>query len=85
MKRTLTILLLAAVMNGCAQFSLFKSAVAVEGARVADEALTVSEWGQCEAATVGAIKRRYKDNPEGLRRWQEFCSSTRFTPPAVGQ
>jgi len=72
--------LLALMIQGCAGFTTAKTAIAIEGFKVADEALAVSEWGQCEAATVGAIRRKYKDNPQGLKRWQAFCTTNEFAP-----
>lgn len=72
--------LLLATLSGCAGFSAVKTAVAVEGAKVADEALQVSEWGMCEATTVGAWKRKFGQNPEKAEAWSKLCSDPAVAP-----
>lgn len=72
--KTVFVLLVILVLAGCSGFSTVKYAVAIEGAKVADEALQVSEWGLCEATTVGAWKRKFGQNPEKAEAWTKLCS-----------
>lgn len=71
MKTVLVLLLL--FLSGCANIDGFKKGVAMYGAAAADSALETAKWSNCEAATVGAIKRLYKNDAEGLLRWQQYC------------
>lgn len=68
------VLALVILLTGCAGFDAFKSGAAAHGAATADRTLEVARWGNCEAATVGAIKRRYSTDLEGLAVWQQFCN-----------
>lgn len=61
------------LLSGCANIDAVKKGVAMYGATAADSALESAKWGNCEAATVGAIKRRYANDAEGLFRWQQYC------------
>ena len=42
--------------TGCAEY---RAMMAVYSAEAADASLEVSEWGLCQAATGGALERRY--------------------------
>lgn len=68
-----TIFTLAVVMGGCAEWGAVKSSVAYHGAAVADEAFITARWAACEAASVGAVRRKYSGDPAGLAAWQAFC------------
>jgi hypothetical protein len=63
-----------AALTGCAEWTAVKTSVAEHGAAVADQELIAARWATCEAATVGAIRRRFANDPEGLKAWQAFCS-----------
>lgn len=77
----ITVLLLAAVlMSGCAGWTTFRSSAVTQGARVADEALDVSEHGVCEAPTMGAWQRRYGNSPEKVAAWAKLCSKSVLPP-----
>jgi len=71
-------------MSGCTQYGIVKSAVAINGAKAADAELEVSEWGVCEAPTMGAWQRRYGTSPEKIDGWKKLCtkSVSAPTPPA---
>lgn len=60
-------------ITGCAEYGAFKTGVATHGAAIADEALITARWMSCEAATVGAVRRKYGGDPAGLAAWQDFC------------
>lgn len=68
------VIAVSVLLTGCAEWGAIKSGVSVHGARLADEQLITARWMSCEAATVGAIRRKYKDDPVGMRAWQDFCS-----------
>lgn len=61
------------LLSGCANLDAVKRGVAAYGASAADSALESAKWGNCEAATVGAVKRRYINDAEGLLHWQQYC------------
>lgn len=65
---------LTLLLTGCAEFGAVKSGIASHGAKAADEALIVARWATCEAASVGAIRRKYTNDPDGLAAWQAFCT-----------
>lgn len=73
-------LILVVTLSGCAGFSAVKTTVAIEGAKAADEALRVSEWGVCEATTVGAWKRKFGQNHEKADAWRKLCSDNAVAP-----
>jgi len=58
---------------GCAEYGAFATGVAKHGATVADESFITARWMTCEAATVGAVRRKYSGDPVGLAAWQAFC------------
>jgi len=80
MKTALVIMLavlgLAALvsMGGCAQYGMVKTAVAVNGARVADEARVTAEWTLCDALSVGAWRRAYAGDPGKADGWNKLCA-----------
>lgn len=81
MRPALAVVVALLVMTGCAEFSAMKSGIATHGASAADQALEAARWGACTAATVGAIKRRYANDPTGLRGWQDYCSDAQVIAP----
>jgi len=72
--KTVFVLIVAFLMFGCAEYGAFKTGVATHGAAVADESLITARWMACEAATVGAVRRKYSGDPAGLAAWQAFCT-----------
>lgn len=78
--KTILALLAILVFAGCTGWSAVKSGVATHGAAVADEALITARWATCDAATVGAVRRKYSGDPEGLIAWQAFCRLKAETP-----
>lgn len=81
MKTVLVVMLcvlgLAALVSlqGCAEYGVAKTAIAVNGAKIADEELVVARWVVCDKATVGAVRRKYANDPAGLKAWQDYCST----------
>ena len=72
--KTVLVLLLAVLMVGCAEYGSLKSSIANYGAKAADEELITARWATCDAATAGALRRRYANDPTGLKAWQDFCA-----------
>lgn len=86
MKTALVILLLvfglAALisMGGCTQYGTVKTAVAVNGAKAADEARATAEWALCDALTVGAWRRAYAGDPAKADGWKKLCAQPDGVP-----
>lgn len=72
--KTILTLVAILVLTGCAEYGALKASVATHGAAVADEAFITARWATCEAATVGAVRRKYSGDPTGLAAWQAFCT-----------
>ena len=60
MKQITTLALLAA-LSGC---SMFDTLTQERAAEVADKALAVATYGTCDAATLGALRRRYPNQQD---------------------
>lgn len=88
MKTVLVILLvvlgLAVLVSlpGCAGFEPVRTAVAVEGARAADEARKAAEWTLCDAISVGAWRRAYGADPARADGWKRLCAQPDAMPAA---
>ena len=78
MKTVLVVFLL--LLTGCAEFGAVKSGIASHGAKAADEALDVAEWGVCEAPTMGAWQRRYGKDATKVDGWKQLCTKAVATP-----
>jgi hypothetical protein len=63
-----------AALTGCAEWTAFKTSVAEYGAVTADQELIAARWATCEAPTAGAVRRRFANDPDGLKAWQAYCS-----------
>jgi hypothetical protein len=63
-----------AALTGCAEWTAFKTSVAEYGAVTADQELIAARWATCDAATAGAVRRRFANDPDGLKAWQAYCS-----------
>lgn len=50
-------------------------------ADIADHALTIDQWGLCEAATVGAIRRKFGNDPVKIKAWQDLCAEAGVNVP----
>ena len=72
--KALYVVTACAALAGCAEWTAFKASVAEYGAVTADQEFIAARWAACEAATAGAIRRRFANDPEGLKAWQAFCS-----------
>lgn len=62
----------ALFLTGCAQYGMVKKVVAENGEQAKDEALEAAEWYMCNAASVGAVKRRYT-TPEQVASYNVLC------------
>ena len=71
---TLTLIVLAFTLSGCAEYRALVGAYGAEGV---DAALEVAEYGVCKVPSVGALERKYHlySNPQDPRAkgWSGFC------------
>ena len=67
---------------GCAQYTMYTKAVATEGAKIADEALTDNKWFMCNALTVGAWMREFGNDSAKAEAWKTLCQESSVTTPA---
>ncbi len=93
MRRTLlcTVLLTAvALLAGCGftpQGDAVRRAVAEGTARAGDTGLENAEWFLCEAAPVGAVKRRYGADGDMASAYAKLCdraASAGIVAPVTG-
>ncbi len=80
--KTLIALTLATLLTGCAEYGVVKQAVAVNGAKAADEARETAEWTLCDAITVGAWRRAYAGDAKKAGGWQALCAQPDAVPAA---
>lgn len=78
--KTVLVLLMMALLSGCAGWQVVQAGVARNGALVADEALETAEWAVCEAPTMGAWQRRYGSQPDRAEAWRRLCSRDAAKP-----
>ncbi len=64
-----------ALLSGCASFDTAKQVVTIKAAQVADEALLLSEYQLCVAASIGSIKRRYTQSIDRANEYNAFCGT----------
>ena len=93
MRRTLVsaaLLAAVAVIAGCGftpQGDAVRRAVAEGTARAGDTSLENAEWFLCEAAPVGAVKRRYGANGDMASAYAKLCdrgASAGIVTPVTG-
>ncbi len=78
--KTLLALSILILLTGCAEYGVVKQAVAVNGAKAADEARDTAEWTLCDAITVGAWRRGYAGDPGKAAAWQALCAPASGMP-----
>ncbi len=71
---------LAVLLTGCAEYGVVKQAVAVSGAKAADESRETAEWTLCDAITVGAWRRGYAGDPKKAEGWKALCAQPDAVP-----
>jgi len=57
------------LLSGCTQLGIVRD----HAAGVADGSLEASVYGACVATSVGALVRRYGNDPDGRAAWELFC------------
>jgi len=62
--------LLLIMLNGC---STVAPVLQEKASQIADGVLASGKYNSCVAPTLGAIERKYKGNPGGLRDLANFC------------
>ena len=61
-------------LSGCASVNDTMDMIGSNGAEASDSMLQASEWGVCQAVTVGALRRRYSGgNKNRAASWQLYC------------
>jgi len=78
--KTVLVLILFALLTGCAGWSTFQAGAAMNSAHVADETLITAQWTLCKAITVGAWQRAYGADPVRREGWQKLCSAQAAAP-----
>lgn len=76
-KRLLLIAALIAAsstVTGCASVASFFGTAAEKGAQAADLELASTEWGMCNAATIGAVRRKFGKSPDLAAAYNKLCS-----------
>lgn len=66
------------LLSGCgftAQGDFARETVRVKGAQAYDEGIENAEWFLCNAASVGAIRRRYGRDEKIAEAYKTLCSS----------
>lgn len=69
-------LLLPLALAACGftpQGTAVREFVKVEGAKAYDEGLINAEWFICNAASIGAIMRRYGQSEKSAKGWRALC------------
>lgn len=80
--RHLFLALFLLALPGCAQFDAAKGAAATEGAKVADEVMTTTEFMLCKGVTVGAWVRQYGASADKANAWRTLCATGNSQTPA---
>jgi hypothetical protein len=73
----LVVLLLA----GCTTLDSARSSIATQGAEVSDRALVDGLWLVCSAASVGAWRRQFGQDPKRAEAWRVLCSTAVIETP----
>lgn len=72
--RILLVVIAIWALVACAEY---RAVIGERGAQAADDALEVSEWGHCKAATAASLERKYHlySYPNGplAIAWRELC------------
>ncbi len=78
MRNMLAAIAVLVLLAGCVtpQGAQYREAAA----RTADEILAATEWGLCNAMTVGAVKRRYGHIPAKVAAFNLLCSEAPTGP-----
>ena len=63
---------LIVTLTGCSQYGTIKKVVAANGATATDDSLEAAMWYICNAASVGAIKRRFR-TPAEIETYKALC------------
>jgi len=66
----LIILIVALLLGGC---STIAPVLQEKASQIADGVLASGRYNSCVAPTLGAIERKYRGNPDGLRNLAGYC------------
>lgn len=77
MKTLAAILIIAFIVMMVSSCQQYRAVVGEYGSQAADDALEVSRWGHCKAATAASLERKYHlySYPNGplAIAWRELC------------
>ncbi len=68
MKRIALVILVLFAVTSCAEWQAIKTAVGSHGAEAADETLGTAIWTMCNAASTGAIARKFQTEEQKTAR-----------------
>lgn len=77
-------LVLGVPLAGCGltpEGALIRDTVAAKGAQAYDEGLENAEWFICNAASIGAVRRKYGRDPKSAETYTNLCSPS--IPPDI--
>lgn len=72
----LTMALSTLALTGCGfttSGDVIRTTISKKGAEVMDQGLVNAEWFMCNAASVGAVQRRYGGSPELADAYETLC------------
>lgn len=75
---------LTVMLIGCAQYDTGVALGKEKAAEVADRFVRGMEYGLCEAASIGAIKRKYGISRDTARKYNDLCGMSSGQGDVVG-
>jgi hypothetical protein len=63
------------ILPSCDVARVVRGEVAERSAEAADQTLESAEWGMCEGASIGAVKRKY-NTPAKFKAYMLACGET---------
>lgn len=74
-KTLIAIIFAALVLSGCPRWDLAQSVVNERGATISDEEFQSLEWVYCRLPRIGAVARRYQNQPLKLYAYEIICQT----------
>ena len=78
----LALLVVVALLGGCAALDTYKTGAAKQAAGAMDALRVDSEWALCRAISVGAWTRAYGSDPDKAQAWRTLCGQVVTETPA---
>ena len=80
--QALRLMVIAALLSGCASLQGYKSQAATEAAGAMDSVRVDAEWALCKAISVGAWMRAYGGDGMRAQAWRVLCAQPATEDPA---